>query len=68
MAGICTLRGVQMMTKKRLTAVKGMSEAKADKIKEAALQGQGFKFVTALEYRDQRKQVFKISTGSKELE
>lgn len=43
-AGICTvkvkkyftLKGVQMTTKRQLARVKGLSEAKVDKIKEAA--------------------------------
>ncbi|CAG0905144.1 unnamed protein product [Cyprideis torosa] len=67
-AGICTLKGVQMTTRKKLAGIKGMSEAKADKIKEAAMQSQSAGFVTALQYCDQRKQVFKISTGSSELD
>ncbi|OZJ03230.1 hypothetical protein BZG36_03440 [Bifiguratus adelaidae] len=35
-AGICTIRGVQMTTRKNLCKIKGLSEAKIDKIKEAA--------------------------------
>ena len=35
-AGICTVRGLKMITKKRLCEIKGISEAKVDKIKEAA--------------------------------
>ena len=31
-AGICTVRGIQMVTKKRLCAIKGLSEAKVDKM------------------------------------
>ncbi|RCN47727.1 hypothetical protein ANCCAN_06191 [Ancylostoma caninum] len=34
--GICTVKGVMMTTKKRLAEIKGLSEAKVDKIKEAA--------------------------------
>ena len=50
-AGICTVKGVQMITKKKLCAIKGLSEAKVDKIKEAVLkmEGGGAGFVTALE-------------------
>lgn len=33
-AGICTVRGVQMTTRRKLCAIKGLSEAKVDKIKE----------------------------------
>lgn len=52
-AGICTVRGVQMITKKRLCNIKGLSEAKVDKIKEAILklhgEGGGMGFITALQ-------------------
>ncbi|XP_056379846.1 meiotic recombination protein DMC1/LIM15 homolog isoform X4 [Hyla sarda] len=34
--GICTVKGIQMTTKKALCNIKGLSEAKVDKIKEAA--------------------------------
>jgi len=34
--GICTIKGVQMTTRRALCNVKGLSEAKVDKIKEAA--------------------------------
>ncbi|KAA0195613.1 hypothetical protein HAZT_HAZT010301 [Hyalella azteca] len=32
--GICTIKGVQMTTRRKLCAIKGLSEAKVDKIKE----------------------------------
>ena len=52
-AGICTVRGLKMQTKKKLCQIKGLSEAKVDKIKEAILKlegGQGSAaFVTALQ-------------------
>ncbi|RUS75520.1 hypothetical protein EGW08_016710 [Elysia chlorotica] len=68
-AGICTIRGVQMTTRKKLCNIKGISEAKMEKIKEAALKIIGESaFVTALEYSEKRKQVFKVSTGSQELD
>ena len=48
--GICTIKGAQMMTKKRLCAIKGLSEAKVDKIKEAvAKMFAGAAFCTALQ-------------------
>ncbi|KHN77738.1 Meiotic recombination protein DMC1/LIM15 -like protein, partial [Toxocara canis] len=34
--GICTIKGIMMTTKKRLCDVRGLSEAKVDKIKEIA--------------------------------
>ena len=33
-SGICTVRGVQMTTRRKMCAIKGLSEAKVDKIKE----------------------------------
>ncbi|KAI9254156.1 Rad51-domain-containing protein [Helicostylum pulchrum] len=62
-AGVCTVRGVQMMTKKSLLKIKGLSETKVDKIKEAALKSQGPGFVTAKQIAVQREKVVKISTG-----
>ena len=37
-AGICTVKGIQMVTKKKLCNIKGLSEAKVDKMKEAVLK------------------------------
>lgn len=34
--GICTVKGIQMTTRKALCNIKGLSEAKVEKIKEAA--------------------------------
>ncbi|KAK2156631.1 hypothetical protein LSH36_208g01046 [Paralvinella palmiformis] len=68
-AGICTVKGIQMSTKKKLCNIKGLSEAKVDKIKEVTvkLSGDGG-FLTALEYADKRQMCFKITTGSQELD
>ena len=51
-SGICTVRGIQMVTKKRLCKIKGLSEAKVDKMKEAVLKmcGAGTGFKTALQH------------------
>ncbi|GMN46783.1 hypothetical protein TIFTF001_015964 [Ficus carica] len=54
-AGIYTCNGLMMHTKKHLTGIKGLSEAKVDKICEAAE-----KIV--------RKQVVRITTGSQALD
>ncbi|KAI8356088.1 meiotic recombinase Dmc1 [Choanephora cucurbitarum] len=74
-AGICTVRGAQMMTKKALLKIKGLSETKVDKIKEAAIKSQvsviylcGPAFVSAKEVALQRQKVVKISTGSQQLD
>ncbi|CAH0694076.1 unnamed protein product [Spodoptera exigua] len=67
-AGICTIKGIQMSTKKKLCNIKGFSDTKVDKIKEACQKVATLGFMTALEVSDRRKQVFKISTGSLELD
>ncbi|XP_063889189.1 meiotic recombination protein DMC1/LIM15 homolog isoform X1 [Scylla paramamosain] len=68
-AGICTVRGVQMTTRRRLCAIKGLSEAKVDKIKEVAAKVSGGDgFVTALVMCERRRHVFRVSTGSAELD
>ncbi|KAJ8716048.1 hypothetical protein PYW08_013333 [Mythimna loreyi] len=67
-AGICTIKGIQMSTKKKLCNIKGFSDTKVEKIKEACQKIATLGFITALEVSDRRKQVFKISTGSSELD
>ncbi|XP_032914952.1 meiotic recombination protein DMC1/LIM15 homolog isoform X1 [Catharus ustulatus] len=66
--GICTIKGIQMTTKRALCNVKGLSEAKVDKIKEAANKLVEPGFLTAFEYSEKRKMVFHISTGSQEFD
>ena len=71
-AGICTLKGLQMTVTKKLVAIKGLSEAKVDKIKETAKKltqkEKDSPFLTANEVSLQRKCIFKITTGSQEFE
>ncbi|XP_012670100.2 meiotic recombination protein DMC1/LIM15 homolog [Clupea harengus] len=66
--GICTVKGIQMTTRRALGNIKGLSEAKVDKIKEAAGKLLSNSFLTALEYSEKRKQVFHITTGSLEFD
>jgi len=68
-AGICTVKGIQMVTKKKLCNIKGLSEAKVDKMKEAVIKvcGAGSGFRTALQQSQCRKNIFRLSTGSMEL-
>ncbi|KAF2904190.1 hypothetical protein ILUMI_01982 [Ignelater luminosus] len=67
--GINTVKGIQMTTKKRLLEIKGYDEVKINKIKEACTKvSLSTGFITAFEVADQRKQVFKLSTGSKSLD
>ncbi|KAJ9575479.1 hypothetical protein L9F63_007684 [Diploptera punctata] len=57
-----------MCTRKKLCGIKGFSEAKVDKIKEACSKLETGSFLTALEVSERRKQVFRLSTGSKEFD
>jgi meiotic recombination protein DMC1 len=67
--GICTVKGLKMVTKKKLSAIKGLSDAKVDKIREALLKscGDGTVFCTALEVAVKRKNCFHIATGKFDL-
>lgn len=68
-AGVNTVKGVQMMTRKKLMEIHGFIEEKINTIKEACCKVSLTNgFLTALEVSDQRKQVFKLSTGSSNLE
>ncbi|KAI9009011.1 putative meiotic recombination-related protein, partial [Phycomyces nitens] len=78
-AGICTVRGVQMMTRKALMRIKGLSEAKVDKIKDAAQKVEAVSillnmyikvagFISATEVSHQRQKIYRISTGSKQFD
>ena len=48
-----------MCTSKRLAAIKGISDAKVEKMKEAARKLDGHEFVTGFEYAEQRKALSK---------
>ncbi|KAH7646334.1 meiotic recombination protein DMC1/LIM15 homolog [Dermatophagoides farinae] len=68
-AGICTIKGINMHMKKKLIQIKGLSEAKVDKIKEAAAKiCNDLTFMTASQFREKRKMVFKVSTGCEEFD
>lgn len=67
-AGIATVRGVQMTITRQLLKIKGLSEAKVEKIREAAAKLISNSFQTATEIGVRRAQVVRISTGSKEFE
>lgn len=57
-----------MTTKRNLGKLKGLSEAKVDKIREAAAKLLDCGFVTAGECAVRRQCIVKISTGSHELD
>jgi meiotic recombination protein DMC1 len=53
-----------MATKKEMLNIKGITEAKAEKIFEAAGKIEKMQFLTGMEILEKRKKVKKISTGS----
>jgi meiotic recombination protein DMC1 len=67
-AGICSVKGIQMTSKRNLLKLKGMSEAKVDKIKEAAGKLCDVGFISALELSVRRENVFNCTTGSQEFD
>ena len=67
-AGFFTLQSIQMVTKKNLLKVKGLSEGKADKILEAVSKTLGSGFLTGKEILERRAHVHRLSTGSEELD
>jgi len=68
-AGGCyTVAAVLMRTKKDLCAIKGISEAKVEKIVEAAAKIHSCSFITGGAYLQKRKEVIKLTTGSKALD
>ncbi|KAM6498515.1 Rad51 domain containing protein [Amanita muscaria] len=67
-AAINTVSGVNMTTRRQLLKIKGLSEAKVEKIKEAAHKILGSSFATGFEVQDRRKRILTISTGSKSVD
>ncbi|KAJ3132987.1 Meiotic recombination protein dmc1 [Geranomyces variabilis] len=66
--GITTVKAVQMTTCRNLAKIKGLSEIKIEKMKDAAAKLLPCTFVTGTEVEARRKSVIRISTGSKELD
>ncbi|KAF6774678.1 hypothetical protein AHF37_05106 [Paragonimus kellicotti] len=67
-AGFHSVESIQFVPKKTLLAIKGISEAKADKITEAAQKLVPFGFTTATEFHQKRSEIIQLTTGSKELD
>lgn len=67
-SGLCTMKSLYMVTKKNLCKIKGMSEIKAEKLKEIASKSLSIDFQTASEFSEKRKVVEKITTGSSEFD
>lgn len=67
--GVNTIKGVQMTMRRKLLQLEGFTDEKVEKIKDACckvVMNNGF--LTALEVSDQRKLIFKLTTGSSRLE
>ncbi|KAJ3007577.1 recombinase rad51 [Thoreauomyces humboldtii] len=67
-AGFHTVESIAFTPKKALLAIKGISEAKADKILAEATKLVPMSFTTATEFYQRRNEVIMIQTGSKELD
>ena len=67
-AGFNTVESVVYAPKKNLLAIKGISEAKADKILAEGQKLVPTGFTTATEMHLRRSQIIQVTTGSKELD
>jgi DNA repair protein RAD51 len=67
-AGYFTVESIAYTPKKNLLLVKGVSEAKADKIISEAVKLIPLGFTSASEFHQRRSVMVKITTGSKELD
>ncbi|RSH81258.1 Meiotic recombination protein dmc1 [Apiotrichum porosum] len=67
-SGIVTVLGVAQTPRKNLLKIKGLSEAKVEKIKEVAAKMLPPVFASGAEISDRRQTVLMISTGSKAVD
>ncbi|KAI0221380.1 DNA repair protein RAD51-like [Lamellibrachia satsuma] len=67
-AGYFTVEAVAFAPKKILVTIKGISEAKADKITAEAQKLIPMGFTTATEFHQKRSEIIQVTTGSKELD
>lgn len=67
-AGYHTVEAVAYTTKKALLEVKGISEAKAEKIINECAKLVNMGFTTAFEYHKTRQSIISLTTGSQELD
>lgn len=66
--GICTILSVSQTTRRNLLKIKGLSEAKVEKLKEAAAKMLPPTFATAAEIGLRRECCVMITTGSKTVD
>ncbi|KAI3417065.1 uncharacterized protein J3R85_014809 [Psidium guajava] len=67
-AGLCTVESVVYSPRKELLQIKGISEAKVDKIIEAASKLVPLGFTSASQLHAQRLEIIQITSGSRELD
>lgn len=67
-AGLHTIEAVAYTPKKALLAIKGISDAKADKVLMEAYKLIPMGFTTASEFHLKRSEIIQLTTGSKELD
>nr|XP_029123829.1 DNA repair protein RAD51 homolog isoform X3 [Elaeis guineensis] len=67
-AGLCTVESVAYSPRKDLLHIKGISEAKVDKIIEAASKLVPLGFTSASQLHAQRLEIIQITSGSRELD
>jgi len=67
-AGFHTVEAVAFVPKKHLLSIKGISEAKADKLLTEAQKLIPMGFTTATEVHQKRSEIVQLTTGSKELD
>nr|CAI5840994.1 unnamed protein product [Callosobruchus analis] len=66
--GYHTIESVAFAPKKHLITIKGISEAKADKLLKEAAKLVPMGFTTATEFHQKRSEIIQLTTGSKELD
>jgi len=67
-AGFHTIESIAFTMKKHLITIKGISEAKADKILAEASKMVPLGFISASVYHLRRSEIIQLTTGSKELD
>ncbi len=67
-AGICTVKGLLMVTRKDLLNIKGITDVKVDKMVEAAQKIECLGFDKATTLLSKRENIRRITTGSKNLD
>jgi len=67
-AGITSIQGIVFTPRKKLLEIKGISDVKADKIYAEASKLASMGFCSAQVYKETRKKILMISTGSSELD